>query len=665
MSTCPFIVEIDELLKPFEGIIERRHKKVEKFLSWADKRWGDLVSFASSHLYFGLHREENRWIFREWAPRAKAIYLVGDMNGWQKEGGFALSPLGNGVWELVLPLSTLSHGQHYKLRILWDGGEGERIPSHATYVVQDPITGIFSAKVWDPPEPYVWQNDNLYSFPSPPLIYEAHVGMALEEERVGTYVEFTSKVLPRIKRAGYNVLQLMAIQEHPYYASFGYQVTNFFAPSSRFGTPDELKYLIDTAHGMGMYVILDIVHSHAAINEVEGLSCFDGFYDLYFHEGERGFHSLWGSRCFNYAKKEVLRFLLSNLRYFMDEFHLDGFRFDGVTSMIYTHHGLNRDFGRYEDYFGEDVDEDALLYLSLANELVHTIKPSSLSIAEEVSGMPGLAYPIEGGGYGFDYRFAMGIPDMWIRLVKDTRDEDWHLGTMWYELTNHRKEEKTISYVESHDQALVGDQTLLFRLIGSDIYFSMRKGDVNLKVDRGIALHKMIRFITLTTACGGYLNFMGNEFGHPEWIDFPREGNNWSYKYARRQWHLADDPDLKYQYLLFFDRDMLTLVKEYDIIDPLHPPYLLYIHEEDKIISYSRQGIIFVFNFHPSTSFVHYKIPAPAGKYRVIFSSEEKSYGGFERIRVGEEHFTLYTPPDKHFLSLYIPNRTCFVLLPS
>ncbi len=664
MSNYPFLVEIDELLRPFEKKIKGRQKNFESFLKYLDKKWGGLLSFASSHLYFGLHKKKGMWVFREWAPRAKNVYLVGDMNGWRKTEDFALYSIGGGIWEIVLPPESMSHGQHYKLRISWEGGEGERIPSHATYVVQDPVSGIFSARIWDPPISYNWTNDKLYSFPEPPLIYEAHVGMSLEEERVGTYREFTREVLPRIKKTGYNVLQLMAIQEHPYYGSFGYQVTNFFAPSSRFGTPDDLKELIDTAHGMGMYVIIDIVHSHAAINEVEGLSCFDGSYDLYFHKGNRGFHPLWGSRCFDYGKEEVLRFLLSNLRYFLEEFHLDGFRFDGVTSMIYKDHGLNRDFGRYEDYFGENIDEDALLYLSLANELIHTIRPDALSIAEEVSGMPGIAYPPTGGGYGFDYRFAMGIPDMWIKLVKDTRDEDWHLGSIWYELTNHRREEKTISYVESHDQALVGDQTLIFRLIGSDMYFSMGRGDVNLKVDRGISLHKMIRFITLTTACGGYLNFMGNEFGHPDWIDFPREGNNWSYKYARRQWHLADDPLLRYQYLLFFDEDMLSFVKDYNIIDPLYPPHLLYIHEEDKVICYKRQGLVFVFNFHPSVSFVHYKIPSPPGKYRIIFSSEEKRYGGFERIKLGEVHFTLYTPPADNFLSLYLPNRSCFVLFP-
>ncbi len=663
MKGVPSLIELDEMLLPYRAIIDRRIKKREEVLSFIEERWGSLVDFASSHLYFGLHKETDRWVFREWAPRAREVYLIGDMTGWQEKEEFALAPAGNGVWEIYLPLDSISHGHHYKLRIKWDGGEGERIPSHATYVVQDPSTGIFSARVWDVP-PFRWRYPRCESPPLPLLIYEAHVGMAQEEERVGTYVEFTRRVLPRIRDAGYNTLQLMAIQEHPYYGSFGYQVTNFFAPSSRFGTPDELRELIDTAHGMGMYVVMDIVHSHAAINEVEGLSCFDGSYDLYFHSGERGVHPLWGSRCFDYGKIEVIRFLLSNLRYFMEEFHIDGFRFDGVTSMIYLHHGIGMDFLEYGQYFGDDVDEDALVYLSLANNLIHELSNNAISVAEEVSGMPGLAYPVEGGGYGFDYRFAMGIPDMWIRLVKDKRDEDWSMGEIWYELTNHRKEEKTISYVESHDQALVGDQSMIFRLIGRDMYFFMRKGDENLKVDRGIALHKMIRFITITTACAGYLNFMGNEFGHPEWIDFPREGNNWSYKYARRQWHLADSPELRYGELLAFDRDMLGFVKSYKIITPSHPPHLLYLHEEDKVIVFLRRGFVFVFNFHPSTSFVDYKVPSPPGTYTLIFSSDREEYGGFERISLGEIHHALPWASEGHHLSLYLPARCCFALSP-
>lgn len=664
MKNIP-LIEIDPYLEPYKDVIERRIKKINNTLKKITQN-KSLINFASSHTYFGLHKEKDRWIFREWAPNAREIYLIGDMTYWLVKDEFKLKKDDEtGIWEISVPLNKLSHGDLYKLIVKWDGGEGERIPSHATYVVQDENTKIFSAVVWDPPEKYQWENDGKQRFPDPILIYEAHVGMAQEEERIGTYREFADNVLPRIKRLGYNTVQLMAILEHPYYGSFGYQVSSFFAPSSRFGTPDDLKYLIDKAHEMGLYVLIDIVHSHAVQNEVEGLSRFDGTYDLYFHKGPRGFHPLWGSRCFDYSKIEVIRFLLSNLRYFMEQFHVDGFRFDGITSMLYTHHGIGKDFLTYDDYFNDQVDEDALTYLALANKLVHEINPKAITIAEDVSGMPGLCYPIDGGGIGFDHRFAMGIADYWIKLIKDLKDEDWPMGGLWYELTNHRKEEKTISYCECHDQALVGDQTIIFRLIGADMYFSMRKEDENLKVDRGIALHKIIRFITISTACAGYLNFMGNEFGHPEWIDFPREGNNWSYKYARRQWSLCENPLLRYEYLLQFDIDMIDFIKNANILKPQIPPIHLHDHNEYKIIAFERGDYVFVFNFHPQNSYVHYRIPSRPGKYKLVFCSDDKKYGGFGRLIPEEEHLTLAEKHGDsyfHYLSLYIPNRCGFAL---
>jgi 1,4-alpha-glucan branching enzyme len=488
--------------------------------------------------------------------------------------------------------------------------------------------------------------------------------MAQEEEKIGTYREFTLKMLPRIVASGYNTLQLMAIQEHPYYGSFGYQVSSFFAPSSRFGSPEELKNLIDTAHASGLTVIMDLIHSHAASNEVEGLSCFDGTLYQYFHDGPRGRHEAWDSRCFDYGKIQVLHFLLSNCRYWLDEFRFDGFRFDGVTSMLYLHHGLGKVFTSYDNYFDGSVDDDALTYLALANRLVHVIRPDAITLAEDVSGMPGLAVSQSEGGLGFDYRFAMGIPDNWIRLTKDIRDEDWSISHLWFELTNRRNDEKTISYVESHDQALVGDQSLIFRLIGVDMYDHMRMDDDNLRVARGMALHKMIRLITLATAGQGYLNFMGNEWGHPEWIDFPREGNNWSFKYARRQWYLVNDCNLKYHLLVRFDRDMIALAKTHHLLDSA-PLQLLHEHSEDKVIIFSRADLIFAFNFHPDHSFTDYWFEVPFGKYRMVLDCDAPEYGGHGRLVSDQKHFTISVDSgaeSRHMLSLYLPARSALVL---
>jgi 1,4-alpha-glucan branching enzyme len=658
------LIDKDPYLNPYAQIIQRRLSKIGQTQSRLTRGKMTLADFAAGHEYFGLHFVGNQWIFREWAPNASHIFLVGDMTGWQNKNEFALTPLDDGVWEIRLPAETFKHKDLYRLHIIWPGGEGDRIPAYARRVVQDPQTLIFNAQVWLPARPYQWRCRNFQNPSQAPLIYEVHIGMAQEAEKIGSYLEFTTNVLPRVVAAGYNTLQIMAIQEHPYYGSFGYQISNFFAASSRFGTPEEFKYLIDEAHRAGLSVIMDIIHSHAVNNEVEGLSRFDGTLHQYFHEGPRGFHTAWDSRCFDYGKIQVLHFLLSNCRFWLDEYHLDGFRFDGVTSMLYHDHGLGKAFTSYDDYYGDNVDEDALTYLALANQLIHDIRPDAITIAEDVSGMPGLAVSVDGEGYGFDYRFAMGIPDFWIKLIKEVSDEDWPMGRLWYELINRRSDEKTISYAESHDQALVGDQSIIFRLIGSDMYDHMRVEDDNIKVDRGVALQKMIRMITMATAGNGYLNFMGNEFGHPEWIDFPREGNNWSYKYARRQWHLLDNPKLKYQFLAQFDRDMIALAKKIQLLDS-PDPHLLYEHSDNKVIVFERANLLFAFNFHPDQSYSDYRFEAPPGKYRMILNSDAAQYNGHKRLVPKQEHTTLKEKVDhgsKNYLSLYLPTRTAVVL---
>ncbi len=654
----------DPLLKPYQDTIARRLQKtmdMEKRLTQNQKT---LTDFAAGHEFFGLHFKDNEWIFREWAPNADAVYFIGEITAWQEAPAYRLDPKPNGVWEIRLPADALKHLMLYRLRIHWPGGAGDRIPAYARRVVQNVHTGIFNAQVWHPSLPYEWKHKNPSNDPRGLLVYEAHIGMAQENEGVGSFAQFREHILPRIIRSGYNTLQLMAIQEHPYYGSFGYHVSNFFALSSRFGDPYEFKALVDAAHAGGLRVVMDLVHSHAAKNETEGLSRFDGTLYQYFHEGARGDHVAWDSRCFDYSKPEVLHFLLSNCRFWIDEYHVDGFRFDGITSMLYLDHGLEKAFTSYDDYFGDNVDEDALVYLALANKVTHGINPDSITIAEDISGMPGLSAAENHGGVGFSYRFAMGIPDYWIKLIKEVSDEHWPMAGLWHELNNRRPDEKTISYCESHDQALVGDQTLIFRLIGADIYDHMHIDDRNHRVDRGMALHKLIRLITLATAGSGYLNFMGNEFGHPEWIDFPRQGNDWSYKYARRQWHLADAPDLKYHLLAQFDRDMVHLAKSRHLLGA-QSPQLLHEHNSDKVIAFERAGLIFVFNFHPHLSHADYPVSSPAGKYRMIFNSDDSFYGGHDRLEKDQVHFTLDKGTDNYdhdHLSLYLPTRTAIIL---
>jgi 1,4-alpha-glucan branching enzyme len=659
------LLKDDPYLKPYEEILIRRLTLFQETAKTLAADYPSLSDLASGHEYFGLHFRKDQWVFREWAPNATAVYLVGEMNRWQEHRDFACRRLDDhGIWEICLPAEQLRHGMLYRLRLHWDGGGGDRIPAWTRRVVQDPHTLIFNAQIWHPPQPYRWRHPEYRVPGTPPLIYEVHVGMAHEEGRVGTYAEFTAHVLPLVRASGYNTLQIMGIPEHPYYGSFGYHVSSFFAPSSRFGTPDDLKDLVDTAHGMGLTVLIDLVHSHAVNNVVEGLGRFDGTDYQYFHAGDRGRHPLWDSRLFDYSRPEVMHFLLSNCRYWLDEFKVDGFRFDGVTSMLYRHHGLGKAFTGYDDYFDPSVDEAALTYLALANAVIHDVRPDAVSIAEDVSGMPALARPRNEGGIGFDYRFAMGIPDHWIKLTKEVPDEEWDMGRLWFELTNRRRDERTISYAESHDQALVGDQTLIFRLIGSEMYDQMTVESHHLKVDRGMALHKMIRLITLATAGNGYLTFMGNEFGHPEWIDFPREGNNWSYHYARRQWRLKNDPHLKYRQLDRFDKAMIEMATACGLLGSPGPRQL-WEHSADKVLAFERANLVFAFNFHPIQSFSDYQFAAPPGRYAIILNSDDAPFGGHRRVDNATPHLTLAPsrpddPPGR--LRLYLPSRTALVL---
>lgn len=662
------IIKHDPWLEPFAAAIEGRHNDAVNKERELTAEAGSLDNFANAHNYFGLHRtSRGGWIFREWAPNATAITLIGDFSGWKPMKKFALRRVNgsDGVWETRVRPSDIHHGQHYKMLVEWNGGQGERIPAYAQRVVQDPETGLFSAQVWDPENPYVWKVKKFDPDTRPLMIYECHIGMAQDREDVGTYAEFRDNILPRIHRDGYNAIQIMAIQEHPYYGSFGYHVSNFFAASSRFGTPEDLKSLIDRAHEFKIAVIMDIVHSHAVKNEAEGLGRLDGSYNQYFYGDGRREHPAWDSLLFDYGKNEVLHFLLSNCKYWLEEYHFDGFRFDGVTSMLYYNHGLGQAFGSYDDYYNGGQDTNAITYLTLANKLIHEVNPRAITIAEEMSGMPGLAIPFKDGGIGFDYRMAMGIPDYWIKTLKEKKDEDWKPTSIFWELTNRRADEKTISYVESHDQALVGDKTVIFRLIDKEMYWHMMVGDEDMTVARGMTLHKMIRLVTASTINGGYLNFMGNEWGHPEWIDFPREGNGWSYKYARRQWSLVDREDLKYKFLNNFDNAMVSLIAGVYNFQAL-PVVKLWEKDDDQVLAYRRGDLVFVFNFSPVRSYTDYGVLTMPGEYEVVLSSDNPDFGGYGNIDETVRHFTepdpLYTPLGLGWLKLYLPARSAQVL---
>ena len=654
------ILETDPYLKAFKDDIHLRMDNYNKKRKELLKGTESLTDFANAHRYFGFHRTKDGWVYREWAPAAEAMYLTGDFNQWNMKS-CPLKKLEHGVFEVELPGSdALAAGQKVQVIVVHQGQELRRIPLYATRVVQDKETRLWCAELEDTFAAFAWTDEN-FKPAAAPLIYECHIGMAQETYEVGSYEEFRVKILPRVKKLGYNTIQIMAIMEHPYYGSFGYQVSNFFAASSRYGKSTELKKLINTAHEMEIAVLLDVVHSHAVKNTSEGINEFDGTEYQFFHSGEKGNHSAWGTKLFDYGKNEVLHFLLSNLKYWMEVFHFDGFRFDGVTSMLYHDHGLGSAFTDYSMYFSLNTDVEAVTYLQLANELIHELNPSALTVAEDMSGMPGMCIPIEDGGIGFDYRLSMGVPDLWIKMLKEYKDEEWDLGKIWYELNSRRPAEKNIGYAESHDQALVGDKTLMFRLCDAEMYTGMSKQHSNFIVDRGIALHKMIRLLTASVAGEGYLNFMGNEFGHPEWIDFPREGNGWSHHYCRRQWSLVDNEQLRYCELNAFDEAMIHLLKEEEVLN--QKAEYRWLHQEDKILIYTKGDLAFAFNFHPQKSFEGYFVPvSEEGAYQVILSTDDAVFGGYGRIDKEYIYEAKCTPADWKGFACYLPSRSALVL---
>jgi len=657
------IIQEDPWLDPYVHDVYERFERYKRVRREIEDVEGSLLNFAKGHYYYGINfdKEKGRWTYREWAPNAHQLNLTGDFNEWNR-ASHKLERNKNDDWEIFLPYdeykNSFVHGSKVKVHVIAGNGSIDRIPAYIRRVIQDPHTYDFSGQLWFPEQPFEWTDNDFNAAENrqQPIIYECHVGMAQEYEGVGTYREFADNILPRIKEGGYNAIQLMAIMEHPYYGSFGYHVSNFFAPTSRFGTPEDLKYLVNKAHSMGITAIMDIVHSHAVKNLAEGLNEFDGTDGQYFHRGGRGYHEGWDSKLFDYGRWEVKKFLLSNVRYWLEEFHFDGYRFDGVTSMLYLHHG-HTSFDHYDKYF-YDVDWNAVSYLQLANDVIHEFKKDTISIAEDVSGMPGLSRHPEEGGLGFDFRLGMGIPDFWIKLLKEKSDEEWNIYDMWNTLSNRRYKEKTIAYAESHDQALVGDKTVAFWLMDKEMYYHMHVHDQNLVIDRGVALHKMIRLVTISLGGEGYLNFIGNEFGHPEWVDFPREGNNWSYHYARRQWSLVDNKDLKYQYLANWDKAMINTIKENKILSSDRANQIN-MDSHNKVMVFEKGNLIFIFNFSIGNSIFDYKFWAPQkGTYRIILNSDKKEFGGFDRV---DDSFDYSTDEDQR-LSIYLTNRTALVM---
>jgi len=685
--------ENDPYLQPFENDFKRRQANFEKLQF--------LMNETNTNLYknFGLSKlsqtnNQTTFQIKQFIPNVQAVHLTGDFNDWDPTK-HCLEKLPNEhwIWELTFTISSdkmVSNKSKLKLAILSKNNQMVyRICPWAKYVTAPEKSASETSTVYNWSYLDEHENQCQYTFQNPHVwpknknlkIYEAHIGISTEKEQISTYNDFTEKCLPRIKNLGYNTIQLMAIMEHAYYGSFGYQVTNFFAASSRFGPPSDLKKLIDTAHGMGISVLLDLVISHASRNVEDGLNNLNGLEKtdpVYFHKPPKGDHTQWGSKCFDYSNYDTIKFLMSNLQFWIEEYNFDGFRFDGVTSMLYTDHASSRGFtGNLSEYFGLHVDEESIAFIQLANHFLHEKYPNIVTIAEEVSGMPGTCKPAKYGGLGFDYRLAMAVPDFLIKLLKEESDENWDLEKLMFLLNNRRHDEKHISYCESHDQALVGDKSLAFWLMDKEMYTNMSvMTEETSIISRGIALHKMLRLLVQSFAGDAYLNFMGNEFGHPEWLDFPRAGNNESYKYARRQYNLVDDDLLRYKFLNNFDRAMNLAENSGKWLNGTSPDvygeasknynFVSKKCNNDKVIIFEKNDCIFCFNFNTAKSFENFQIGVGRpGKYEILLSSDEVEFGGYGNVtKNGEvQYFSKTGDFDgrPNSMKVYMPCRTAVV----
>ncbi|XP_047249302.1 1,4-alpha-glucan-branching enzyme 3, chloroplastic/amyloplastic isoform X3 [Capsicum annuum] len=508
----------------------------------------------------------------------------------------------NGWVQKYMP--ALPHGSQYRVYFNTPNGPLERVPAWATFVIPDADGKQAVAVHWEPtPEyAYKWKHKQPVK-PKSLRIYECHIGISGQEPKISSFNDFISKVLPHVKEAGYNAIQIIGVVEHKDYFTVGYRVTNFYAVSSRYGTPDDFKRLIDEAHGLGLLVFLEIVHSYAAADEMVGLSLFDGTNDCYFHTGKRGLHKFWGTRMFKYGDLDVLHFLLSNLNWWVEEYHVDGFHFHSLSSMLYTHNGFASFTGDMDEYCNQYVDKDALLYLILANEVLHTLHPNVITIAEDATLYPGLCDQTSQGGLGFDYFANLSASEMWLALLENTPDHEWCM--------------------KNHNQSISGGCSFAEILIGN----SLGKSSISQEsLVRGCSLHKMIRLITCTIGGHAYLNFMGNEFGHPKRVEFPMSSNNFSFSLANRSWDLLEN-DVHYQ-LFSFDKDMMDLDKNGRILSRglanIH-----HVNDTTMVISYLRGPNLFVFNFHPVNSYERYTIGVEeAGEYQITLNTDEKKYGG-------------------------------------
>jgi 1,4-alpha-glucan branching enzyme len=556
--------------------------------------------------------------FAVWAPNAERVSVVGDFNRWNGLSHPMRSLVPNGLWEIFIP--GLPSGERYKFEIRSKSRRHVLLKAdpYARQFETPPqtasITGGTSGHDWRD-EVWLQQRGALQGGLDRPLsVYEVHAGswMRVPEEgnRSLTYRELAAKLVPYVREMGFTHIELLPILEHPYGGSWGYQVTGFFAPTSRYGTPDDFRAFVDECHLNGIGVILDWVPGHFPKDE-HGLARFDGT-ALYEHEDPRqGEHQDWGTLIFNYGRNEVRNFLLSSALYWIEEFHLDGLRVDAVASMLYLDY--SRSAGEWvPNRFGGRENLEAVSFLRQLNEVLHTEHPGVMMIAEESTAWPAVSRPVYLGGLGFTYKWNMGwMHDILTYMSKDPVHRRWEHNHLTFSMLYAYNENFILPF--SHDEVVHGKGSMIGKMPGDDW-------------QKAANLRSLYGY--MYTHPGKKLLFMGSEIA--QW----REWNN----DEGLPWDSADQPPhVGVQQLV---RDLNSLYRREPGLhqldyDPAGFEWIDCTDNENSVVSFARRGrnpdqdtVVVVLNFTPVVR-DNYRLGVPAaGRYREIINTDAAIYGG-------------------------------------
>lgn len=569
--------------------------------------------------------------FAVWAPNATDVSVIGYFNGW-KSGVNKLHPRWDqsGIWEVFLP--EVGRGEAYKYAIHSNSGEYmEKADPFAFYCEPPPKTASI---IWDPE--YKWtdgewldQRKQVAGKPKPYAVYEVHMGSWKKKAEDGGrslhYGEMAEELTAYVKDMGFTHVEFMPVMEHPFYGSWGYQVTGYFAPTSRFGQPEDFMYMIDRLHAAGIGVILDWVPSHFP-GDAHGLFRFDGTH-LYEHADPRkGFHPDWKSYIFNYGRDEVRSFLISNALFWLEKYHIDGLRVDAVASMLYLDY--SRKQGEWiPNQYGGNENIEAINFLKEMNEVAYGTFPDIITIAEESTSWPGVSRPVYLGGLGFGQKWMMGwMHDTLNYFQKDPVHRKYHQNEITFSLMYAFTENFMLPL--SHDEVVHGKGSLIGRMPGDEW-------------QKFANLRLMLSY--MYTHPGTKLLFMGGEFG---------QTGEWNYNHSL-DWYLLQYP---------VHKGVQTLVKDLNAFYKTEPAlykyafdhrgfqWIDYSDRENSVIVYQRNSdqkedlLVVICNLTPAVRY-HYRVGVPfRGQWREVFNSDDRKYAGSGLLNEG----LLSTSPVKY-----------------